>query len=385
MSSLPESLVRFRRELEDAIRGELEAQATARSNGWGARVLRAVKRRPGRTALAFAAVAGAGAAALFVSSPWKTPPGFLEQVQAALTPARGSILRMKWEETFTSSDPACTVTYGPNEIWIDQTPPHRYRALLESYSDSGRADLRAPVCPGGTAFELGGAFDTGESLRFVPPNTLSATDQQPALPVNPVAQLRKWLSSGRAHDEGKMPLDGRTVERIRIDNASDCPFPSCSHKTAYAYVDPETLYPVQTDCEDCGFVASHGRLLALIDLVTRYLTYEPLKRTDENLALTDIRAQHPDATAMAPPGFYPPPKLSGPVAKTVLAAKGAKSARVTYEVTATDDEGGDVPVSCQPRSGSPFPLGETIVQCEAKDSRGSTNTTAFTVTVKRRQ
>ena len=49
MSSLPESLLRFRTELEAAIRRELEAQATARSNGRGARLLHAVRRRPGRT------------------------------------------------------------------------------------------------------------------------------------------------------------------------------------------------------------------------------------------------------------------------------------------------------------------------------------------------
>ena len=61
-------LARLLGELEDAMRREPEAQATARSNGWGARVLRAVRRRPGRTMLAFAAVAGAAAAALFVSS-----------------------------------------------------------------------------------------------------------------------------------------------------------------------------------------------------------------------------------------------------------------------------------------------------------------------------
>jgi hypothetical protein len=69
MSSLPEPLLRFRKELEAAIRRDLDAQATARSNGWGARVLRAVGRRPGRATLGLAAVAVAAAAALFVSSP----------------------------------------------------------------------------------------------------------------------------------------------------------------------------------------------------------------------------------------------------------------------------------------------------------------------------
>jgi hypothetical protein len=85
------------------------------------------------------------------------------------------------------------------------------------------------------------------------------------------------------------------------------------------------------------------------------------------------------------------PKLSGAVDKTVRPAKGAKSARVTFEVTATDDERADVSVSCWPRSGSRFPLGKTIVLCVATDSSGNwitdfsgnTATATFTVTVKR--
>ena len=95
MSTLPDSLARFRAELEAAIRRELEAQASARSNGWGARVLRAVRRRPGRTTLAVAAVAGAAVAALFVSSPWKGSPGFLEEVRAAIAPRAGTVLHFK--------------------------------------------------------------------------------------------------------------------------------------------------------------------------------------------------------------------------------------------------------------------------------------------------
>ena len=96
---------------------------------------------------------------------------------------------MKWELTSTSSDLGCTVTHGPNEIWIDQTPPHRYRVLLSEFNFGG-ADLRALACSGGTAAELGGTYDPGQkarrppgfdpggpprrpTLRFVPPNTLS--------------------------------------------------------------------------------------------------------------------------------------------------------------------------------------------------------------------
>jgi hypothetical protein len=378
MSSLPESLVRFRRELEDAIRRELEAQATARSNGWGARVLRAVRRRPGRTTLALAAVAGAAAAALFFGTPWKTSPGFLEEVQAALTP-EGSILHMRWEDIQSSSDldPACTVTYGPNEIWIDETPPHRYRALLIgpyveiARSDYGSTDPRALACPDGPAAEIGGT-DTEETLRFEPPNTLRRITRF-APQLDPVEDLRTRLSSGRAHEEGTTQLDGRTVERIRLDPPSECPGSFC--KPAYAYVDPETFYPIQIEYEGWGSIFYDGSRHPT-DLVTRFLTYEPLPRTAANVALTDIRAQHPDATA---PDLHPP-KLTGAVTKTVRAAKGAKSARVTFEVTATAD-GRDIPVSCEPPSGSRFPLGRTTVRCWSSDSSRNTAFASFTVTV----
>ena len=179
-----------------------------------------------------------------------------------------------------------------------------------------------------------------------------------------------------------MQLDGRTLRRIRIDPPSDCLFPSCPRKPNYAYVDPETFYPVQFECEDCGGIAPPGRPVLRLHMVTRFLTYEPLlPRTAANLALTDIQAQHPDATRSREPELHLP-KLSGAVAKTVRAARGAKGARVTFEVTATAGDGGDLPVSCQPRSGSRFPLGNTFVQCLATDAVGSTATAEFTVTVK---
>jgi hypothetical protein len=352
-----------------------------------------------RLALTAATVAVVAAAALVFTAPWSSSPGFLERVQAAVAPPPGSILHMKWELTSTSSDLACTVTHGPNEIWIDQTPPRRYRVLLREFNFGG-ADLRALACSGGTAAELGGTFDPvglrgpfdpswktrRPTLRFVPPNTLSFSYGNPPFYFpDPVADLREWLSSGRAHDEGTMQLEGRTVRRIRIDPPSDCPFSICPGKSNYAYVDPETSYPVQIECEDCGRIALPGRPVLRLRMVTRFLTYEPdLPRTPANVALTNIRAQHPDATKSWEPGLHLP-TLSGAVAKTVRAAKGAKGARVTFKVTATAGDGGDIPVSCLPRSGSRFPLGETIVHCGASDALGSTATADFTVTVKRRR
>lgn len=80
-----------------------------------------------------------------------------------------------------------------------------------------------------------------------------------------------------------------------------------------------------------------------------------------------------------------PPELHGVGSTTVRARNGAKSARVTFEVTATDGVDGAVPVSCRPRSGSRFGMGRTTVRCTATDSSANTATRAFTVTVKRRR
>lgn len=267
MSSLPESLLRFRTELEDAIHCELEAQATAPSNGRGARTLRAVRRRPGRTALALGAVAAAAAAALFVSSPWRSAPGFLERAQAALTPPPGSILHMKWEETTR----ACTGT-SAFEVWIDQAPPHTYRAFVPR-RPTAPPDPGEP-CSTGAPIEIGGS-DEEPTLSFVPPNTLAPSQRFFfAVEPDPWAAVRTDIKEGRAHREGTTQLDGRTVERVRFD-CERCP-------TNYGYFDPESLYPVAWD-----FGNGH---------VWRYLTWEYLPRTEDSLALTAIRAQHPDAT-----------------------------------------------------------------------------------------
>ena len=131
-----------------------------------------------RLLLASAALSIAAAAALLLTAPWSNSPGFLARAEAALTPPAGTVLHMRWEVTSTSTDPACKVTRGPSEIWIDQTPPHSYRALLNDFPlDPANADPRVLACSNGTPSELGGAFDTGQTLRFVPPNTLSV---QPA-------------------------------------------------------------------------------------------------------------------------------------------------------------------------------------------------------------
>jgi hypothetical protein len=287
MSSLPESLLRFRTELEDAIRRELEAQATARSNGWGARLLGAVRRRPGRTTLAFATLAVATSVAFFVSTPWQSSPGFgflepaqaarfLERTRAAFTPPRGKVLHFKVvvASTFGSS---CTVTQPPVEYWFDKRPPYKYRAFEVNQPD---------LCKAGTSIEIGGEAASRNALVFRAPNTLATMPRWATIPAtgpDPVANLRQAIGDGTAQHAGRTVLDGRTVERIRFD-CNPSTFPTCDR--VVAYVDPKNLHPVRVE-------SGGGRFS--VD----YVKYEYLSGTPANRRLADIRAQHPDATPVA--------------------------------------------------------------------------------------
>ena len=78
-----------------------------------------------------------------------------------------------------------------------------------------------------------------------------------------------------------------------------------------------------------------------------------------------------------------PPVLTGATNKTVKAKKGAKSARVTFQVTAQDDKGGALSATCLPRSGSRFRIGRTVVNCTATDTSANTTNASFRVTVRR--
>jgi hypothetical protein len=79
------------------------------------------------------------------------------------------------------------------------------------------------------------------------------------------------------------------------------------------------------------------------------------------------------------------PTLAGATPKTVRTAKGAKTVKVTFRVTATDAVDGTVPTVCQPKSGSRFKVGRTTVRCTATDSSANTGKASFVVIVKARR
>lgn len=80
-------------------------------------------------------------------------------------------------------------------------------------------------------------------------------------------------------------------------------------------------------------------------------------------------------------GDFTGPELSE-VTDVAVSAEGPHGAVVEYEPpTATDNVDVDLEVTCDPPSGSTFPLGDTTVTCAATDTAGNEATTQFTVTV----
>lgn len=248
--------------------------------------------RRNRLLLASATLVIAAAASLLATTPWSGSPSFVERAEAALRPPAGTILHQKWIVTTMSNAFGCTVRHRPNESWLDQVSPHRYRILLNVPPPPATSRL-ALACGNPKGPELGGTLDSWTTLEFVPPNTLLPRSRI-GLPIDPVADLRQRLAAGTAHDIGRTTWQGRTVERIRIDREPGCASQGCPWEPFYWYVDPDTLQPV--GMMGAGGIREPGRSFLRLRVVVHFAAYEYLPRTAENLALTDIRAQHPGAT-----------------------------------------------------------------------------------------
>ena len=257
-----------------------------------------------------AAVAIAAAAALFITTPWSNSPGFLARAAAALTPPKDMILHAKLTQTTS-----CSVRWTA-QFWADERTG-RYRGLFRDpllpypFRYFTLSELRNMVCMRGSRYEAGAVLGPRNVLfwsaqqraflrssvpvRFVPPNELYRIPVDAPLDIfgrvpalDPVAAVRTAIRDGRAHDQGRTSLYGRTVERIRVDPCPPSKPTLCTdtltEEGGYAYVDPETYHPVE---------------IRIGSDITRFFTYEYLPRTAANVALTNIRAQHPHARLTA--------------------------------------------------------------------------------------
>ncbi|MES2922712.1 MAG: HYR domain-containing protein [Verrucomicrobiota bacterium] len=78
----------------------------------------------------------------------------------------------------------------------------------------------------------------------------------------------------------------------------------------------------------------------------------------------------------------PPPQIIVP-ASIIESATSKNGSVVSFTVTANDSLDGPLVPTCNPPSGSTFPIGTTTVNCSVTNSLGSTTNASFTVTVKR--
>jgi hypothetical protein len=114
-----------------------------------------------------------------------------------------------------------------------------------------------------------------------------------------------------------------------------------------------------------------------------------VSRTDTGYTDHGIGTDRWDGTITAP-GWdaidLTPPTIRGAANKIVRAPRNARTVRVRYRVTATDDADGTLSVRCKPASGSRFKVGGTRrVLCSADDLSANTAHAAFRVTVRHRR
>ena len=99
----------------------------------------------------------------------------------------------------------------------------------------------------------------------------------------------------------------------------------------------------------------------------------PLLADDTNGAI-DVYGRPVAGGDSAAPALSLPGDLSVP-------ATSPEGAVVEYTVTAEDDTDEDPAIACEPPSGSTFPIGDTTVDCTAKDAAGNEARGSFTVHV----
>src|SRR5439155_705636 len=106
-----------------------------------------------------------------------------------------------------------------------------------------------------------------------------------------------------------------------------------------------------------------------------------LGTTTVNCSATDAHANTGSASFTVTVRDTTPPTISVPADNLIAEATGPSGAAVSYSASASDVVDGAVTVTCNPASGTTFPLGATTVTCSATDAHGNSSAKTFTVTV----
>jgi hypothetical protein len=239
----------------DALRAELMRAAARHNRRRRVRVVAA------RVAVASVSVAGAAVAALTLfgaggPTAQSASAALLRHVRSAVTPPAGVVLHEKAVTTVGST----SINF---EFWQRSDDPHAYRVDKAGFE---------------------GAYTGSTSETFDPAsNTIVERPAGQAEPyIDPVAQLRALLADGNARIVGTTQIDGEQVYEITASSSTDMLL------NGTIYVDATTYHPVRADLAPtacrCG-VPEH----------IRFLAYEYLPATPDNVSLTSLTAQHPGA------------------------------------------------------------------------------------------
>ena len=249
---------------------------------------RGTRRR--RLALRVAAVVGA-AAAIALGALEALPGGrepssasAIERAKAALTDADGRILHVVSRTTLAGPDGA-TLRTERTETWELTSPPYDTRQV--HYSQGVRREIAFADGQPEVYDPRRNTISTLPPASSLPERGRDSKARRP-LPVDPFdagaerlrGRMLDLLRSGGAREDGRVTVDGR--EAIRIVAPA---------QGMTLLVDARTYEPIEWSSPVTGIGTTPDRGLQ----TTRFETYERLPATESNLALLDLRAQHPGA------------------------------------------------------------------------------------------
>jgi hypothetical protein len=277
MTELPDSLVRFERQLERAIERDQRRHPRGLALRFGA-------------GLAVAATAAFGAASLLSDeAPVGGPPAVEraaphERAAAVLSPARASIVHEVASHRHVSADGS--VSRWRDETWRETTPPYARRQVTTRAGGS-RAET-ATVGAGPTQL-----YDAATDTIYTnPPASGPALGTpEPAAEGDPLrAQLLELLRTRDPRDVSAARHRERRAIRFQLDQAA----PDGSAVRWTYLVNAETYEPILLTVGTTG-----GSLTT-----TRFDRYEALRATEATKRLLSLRAQHPGAKVDATEAGY---------------------------------------------------------------------------------
>lgn len=163
--------------------------------------------------------------------------------------------------------------------------------------------------------------------------------------------------------DGTATLEGDDTRTITQDDIGGDITISCNPPSG-------SIFPIGNTNVTCTAADSTNKTVSESFLVT---VVESVPQTPTTTITNTTSPQRPSNT---------PPEISAPSTPVEVQATNDTGAQVSYQVTASDREDGNIVPQCDPPSGSIFRVGETTVRCSTRDTAGNIESTEFPVIVR---